>query len=221
MRVWVGVPAGILLVQHLTCKHTRAMPAERPPCHGLNERAVPDSCFRRRPQDVSCPLSVSVSVFVQHHDFNVRYCGIVLQHRRQHRDILTRPIQAVHNLLLAVHRLPLAPVSGSWIRPSSRWSVGWEVDTAFIGQTGSTNHSRVLAQMPSGAPGGRGTPQPMPLRRCHTALPPRTTHELPHHAQDHTRLPECAVPDDRLAAFISNAQVPPRRTQQQQSRHPY
>lgn len=48
---------------------------------------------------------------------------------------------------------------------------------------------------------GRGTPQPMPLRRCHTALPPgsawspRTTH----HAQDRTtsRLPH------RLTAVLA------------------
>lgn len=87
-------------------------------------------------------------------------CAVLLcTWERRHRDILTGPIP---QLLLSVHRLPLAPVSGSWIRPSSRWSVEWQVDTAFIGQPGLTNHRPVSSQMPSGAPGARNPPPPSP-----------------------------------------------------------
>lgn len=87
--------------------------------------------------------------------------------RRQQADILTGP---THNWRLPSPRLPLAPVSGSWIRPSSRWSVGWEVDTAFIGQPGSTNHRPVSSQMPSGAPGASNPPA-----HAASALPHCTT----------------------------------------------
>lgn len=86
-------------------------------------------------------------------------------------------------------RLPLAPVSGSWIRPSSRWSVGWEVDTAFIGQASSTNHRPVSSQMPSGAPGARNPPAhaASALPHCTTTGTTACTHHWT------TRLPECQI----------------------------
>lgn len=111
-----------------------------------------------RHERVLCPLSARPSVCIcVRPATTIPMCCAALHigEGRDHRDILTGP---THNWRLPSPRLPLAPVSGSWIRPSSRWSVGWEVDTAFIGQPGSTNHRPVSSQMPSGAPGASNPP---------------------------------------------------------------
>lgn len=107
--------------------------------------------------------------------------------------LLTDP---AHHCCLPRPRLPLAPVSGSWIRPSSRWSVGWEVDTAFIGQPGPTNHRPVSSQMPSGAPGARNPPAhaASALPHCTTT---RTTARVDYGLPDY--------PMSSCAGYLSNA----------------
>lgn len=153
-------------------------------------QALPDSCFRRPTRTCLFVLCLSAVCLALHpsstHEFNKLCC--LTRGKEKHRHTPHGP--SPQTWCLPSPRLPLAPVSGSWIRPSSRWSVGWEVDTAFIGQPGSTNHRPVSSQMPSGAPGARNPPA-----HAASALPHCTTTRTTARLDDQTdRLPD-VLPD--------------------------
>lgn len=150
-----------------TCKVNACCAASR--CCGAYDKHLLTLVSVGRHEHVLCSLSAlpSVCLCVRPATTNSNVLCCLAHMEREHRDILAGPIR---NRCLPSPRLPLAPVSGSWIRPSSRWSVGWEVDTAFIGQRGSTNHRPVSSQMPSGAPGARSPPA-----HAASALPHCTT----------------------------------------------
>lgn len=145
-----------------------------------------DSCFRlstrTRPLSFVCP-PVVLALRSSSSRQNSTRCAA--SHMRKEASRYSHTGTAA----LPSPRLPLAPVSGSWIRPSSRWSVGWEVDTAFIGQAASTNHRPVSSQMPSGAPGARNPPAhaASALPHCTTTGTTACTHHWT------TRLPECQI----------------------------
>lgn len=151
-------PAGP--VSHMqTCKVNACCAASR--CCGAYDKHLLTLVSVGRHEHVLCSLSAlpSVCLCVRPATTNSNVlCCLAHMEKEESIEIFSRAQS--RNRCLPSPRLPLAPVSGSWIRPSSRWSVGWEVDTAFIGQRGSTNHGPVSSQMPSGAPGARSPPSP-------------------------------------------------------------